>query len=268
MPRRRANKKPKVNHPEIQNEQLGLVSDATGPMASDINPDSRYPNPGIQGRRFRPDLEYPVSYSPEKLEVSRGDLVLLACPYCDPCPCCGEIEPHKNEIVIAFDGGCWNNGKPGALSSIGVYVGDSSQYNLACTLGQHDQHTSQRAELEACRQALLAAIGIRSSWVSTEPNNKLSVVILKSDSEYVVRGVTEWLPKWKKNGFKNSGGLPVANVQQLKAIDNLIEQLEQYIQVAFWLVPRALNQQADNMASYAVLYDGEGADVLRRAGDF
>jgi ribonuclease HI len=36
-------------------------------------------------------------------------------------------------------------------------------------------------------------------------------VELVSDSEYVVKGFTEYLPKWRKRGWRNSGGGSVAN---------------------------------------------------------
>jgi ribonuclease HI len=161
---------------------------------------------------------------------------------------------HTDCIVVAIDGACSNNGKPEALSSVGVYCADDNDLNVSCTLDFKDHHTSQLAELGACVRALYKAIRIKLE----RPFGQLGAVVIKSDSEYVVRGVTEWLPKWKKNGWKNCKGLPVANAIEFQMIDRAVEQLEQDIIVKFWLVPRKLNEMADSLAKYALKTDLRG----------
>ncbi|RDW86067.1 uncharacterized protein DSM5745_02709 [Aspergillus mulundensis] len=203
-------------------------------------------------RRFHPEVEYPKRESLESVQVPFGPCIMLACRGDDAgCPCCGS-EAHTSDIVIAFDGACSNNGKPNALSSIGVYIGPRNRLNISCTLNSLDKHTSEVAELEACEDALTRA-GFIEAYLSVV--HPLRRVVLKSDSEYVVRGVTEWLPKWKKNGFKNCRGLPVANAGHFKLIEWMIEQLEQDLKVEFWLVPRKMNQEADNLAKMRLKSD-------------
>jgi hypothetical protein len=71
-----------------------------------------------------------------------------------------------------------------------------------------------------------------------------STVQLFSDSNYVVRGVNEWLADWLKRGWKNARGEQVANLdlwQQLKAL------LEQHSVTLTW-IPRGQNTQADELA--------------------
>ncbi len=46
-----------------------------------------------------------------------------------------------------------------------------------------------------------------------------------SDSQYVVRGVTEWWTKWKANGYKNSTG-PVKNLALWKEIEKLSQEVK------------------------------------------
>jgi len=58
--------------------------------------------------------------------------------------------------------------------------------------------TSQRAELEAAIGGLTAL-----------PEH--AEVELRSDSQYVVKGFTSWLPRWMRNGMVNADGNPVAN---------------------------------------------------------
>jgi ribonuclease HI len=156
---------------------------------------------------------------------------------------------HDDCLVIAIDGACSNNGNDQARSAIGVFHGYNSDYNMSYTLG-YDRHTNQIAELEACLKALSDAIIIQAECEMA--GDRLSAVVIKSDSEYVVRGLTEWLPKWKKNGWKNARGSPVANSAHFKRIEGLIEQLEQDISVKFWIVPRERNGMADSLAKSAL----------------
>jgi ribonuclease HI len=208
------------------------------------------------GRRFHPENVYPDHFSLEDIEVPRGPWVYLACPRSKKkCPKCQLHDFHTDCIVVAIDGACSNNGKPEALSSVGVYCGDDNDLNVSCALDFKDHHTSQLAELEALLRALYRAIHIKLK----RPFGELRTVIIKSDSEYVVRGVTEWLPKWKKNGWKNCKGLPVANAFEFQLTDGAVEKLEEdNIIVKFWLVPRKLNEMADSIAKYALKDRPEG----------
>jgi len=51
-------------------------------------------------------------------------------------------------------------------------------------------------------------------------------VVVFCDSQYVVRGCMQWLPKWKKNGWKKTadGGSSLKNVDLWKQIDELLEK--------------------------------------------
>lgn len=207
-------------------------------------------------RRFHFESEYGNRFSAENIEVPQGPWVFLACPESEQN--CHPRVAHIDRIVIAINGACSNNGRPEAISSIGVYCGPENPFNLACTLNFRDRHTSQLAELEACAQALMKAVSIEAG----RPFGDLNAIIIKSDSEYLVRGLTEWLPKWKQNGWKNCKGMPVANAIKFQMIEGLIKQLEQDVSVRFWLVPRKLNGEADSMAKFAIESDVRGSDIL------
>jgi ribonuclease HI len=165
---------------------------------------------------------------------------------------------HNDCLVIAIDGACPNNGNDEARSAIGVFHGYDSAFNISYTLDSFDRHTNQIAELEACSRALSDAIIIQAEWDMAD--DRLSAIVIKSDSEYVVRGLTEWLPKWKKNGWKNAKGSPVANSTHFQRIERLIEQLEQDISVKSWMVPREQNVMADSLAKSAL--EGKGTGQL------
>jgi len=48
-----------------------------------------------------------------------------------------------------------------------------------------------------------------------------SDVVLYTDSEYVRRGITEWLPEWKKRGWRTSARKPVKNVDLWHELDEV-----------------------------------------------
>ncbi|KAJ6109942.1 hypothetical protein N7486_002177 [Penicillium sp. IBT 16267x] len=202
------------------------------------------------GRQFHPENVYPQHFTQEDIEVPKGDRIYLACPGSEEkCPHCGHVA-HIDCLVIAIDGACSNNGKDGARSAIGVFHGYDSDFNVSYPLDYLDRHTNQIAELAACLKALSDAIIIQAEWEMA--GDRLGTIVIKSDSEYVVRGLTEWLPKWKKNGWKNAKGFPVANSAYFKRMERLIEQLEQDISVKFWMIPRERNRMADSLAKSAL----------------
>jgi ribonuclease HI len=49
-------------------------------------------------------------------------------------------------------------------------------------------------------------------------------VQLTSDSTYVLKGIQEWMPNWKKRGWKTSSKKPVKNVDLWQKLDALIVQ--------------------------------------------
>lgn len=44
-------------------------------------------------------------------------------------------------------------------------------------------------------------------------------VVLTTDSQYVRKGITEWLVNWKKNGWKTAAKKPVKNAELWQALD-------------------------------------------------
>ena len=181
------------------------------------------------------------------------DFIRVPCPYQSICYCCGLLKGHPDAIFVAIDGACRDNGATGARSSYGVFFAESSPYNLSSII-QGSSHSSQKAELRACMMALRKVEKIRDPLeiVDDEPYS-LKKVVLKSDSEYVVKGITKWLPKWKKNGFRTARGSSVVNAKLFKDIDAQIDLLDELgVRCLFWLVPRGENQEADRLANRAL----------------
>lgn len=105
------------------------------------------------------------------------------------------------------DGACIGNPGPGGWGVV-VYFKDGS----ICEIGAAEaQTTNNRMEL----QAAIAALQFLSVSQQTEP------VILYTDSEYVKKGITQWVKGWKKKGWKTSQGNAVLNQDLWETLDQL-----------------------------------------------
>lgn len=105
------------------------------------------------------------------------------------------------EVKIFTDGACKGNPGPGGWGAL-LRFG-----NLEKSLsgGEHDT-TNNRMELMAAIKALAAL---------SEP----CMVELTTDSQYVRKGITEWIVNWKKNNWRNSAKKPVKNSDLWQQLD-------------------------------------------------
>ncbi|MET1254669.1 ribonuclease HI [Aliikangiella maris] len=106
-------------------------------------------------------------------------------------------------ISIFTDGACRGNPGPGGWGAI-LRAGE----HLKEIYGGESQTTNNRMELTAAIKAL-------------EAIKRPSKVILTTDSQYVRKGITEWLPGWKARGWKNSAKKPVKNADLWQILDQL-----------------------------------------------
>ncbi|KAI1304834.1 ribonuclease H-like domain-containing protein [Xylaria venustula] len=166
----------------------------------------------------------------------------------------GLYRNEMNSIIIAVDGACRNNGQPGAQAALGVFFCAGSSWNKAERLPLRDT-TSQRAELCAALRALkIVYDSIAREWQhNITAGHALKRVIIKSDSNYLVQGMTEYIVKWRSNGFLNARSQPVQNQELIKELWQLIKRLQQQrkIKVLFWKVARQDNASADRLANAA-----------------
>ncbi len=104
-------------------------------------------------------------------------------------------------VVVYTDGACKGNPGPGGWGVVLRYRG------VLKTLhgGEHDT-TNNRMELMAAIQGLKAL-------------NRDCTVELYTDSQYVRKGITEWMKNWKKNGWKTSARKPVKNDDLWRTLD-------------------------------------------------
>ncbi len=100
---------------------------------------------------------------------------------------------QKKIVEIHGDGACLGNPGPGGWACLLRH--ENKERELA---GGEILTTNNRMELMAAIQGL-------------EALKSPCEVSLYSDSQYVLKGIKEWLPNWIKRGWKNSAGEPVKN---------------------------------------------------------
>lgn len=217
------------------------------------------------GRKFNPKI-YGDDIDLDIVECPRNGWVFVACEHGEVCPHCHNLPAHTDCIVIAVDGACRHNGTSRAEAAIGIYSGEDSPYNRSILL-TIDQPTNQVAELSAGLFALKLAIIFAETSVPLAEDGemaKLSMVVIKSDSEYLVKGMTEWILKWKENGHRNVKGRSVVNSAFFQELEEAYQELVgRGIYTLFWHVPRERNREADQLANNA-FRKGHGGDLEQK----
>jgi ribonuclease HI len=112
--------------------------------------------------------------------------------------------PCHHFRIIFTDGACTNNGRPGAKAGVGVAYGneDDSQLSMPITdlVDNYPVRSNQRAELYAAKlglEFLAEADESNTKEPTGKPKGESKAWIIATDSEYVVKGMTEWLPTWR-----------------------------------------------------------------------
>jgi ribonuclease HI len=109
-----------------------------------------------------------------------------------------------NAVIIYTDGACRGNPGPGGWGVLLNYKG-----NIKELYGAEKHTTNNRMELMAAIQAL-------------ETLTKPCSVRLNSDSSYVLKGITDWMPNWKKRGWLTAAKTPVKNEDLWRRLDAVI----------------------------------------------
>ncbi|KAH6718147.1 ribonuclease H-like domain-containing protein [Leptodontidium sp. MPI-SDFR-AT-0119] len=203
-------------------------------------------------RRFLPSEVYDPPFFPTEIEISSKppNFTHVACGHASPCHHCGRLQPHVNSLVIAVGGTCRGNGQENARSAIGVYFSMNSRHNRGRVLPANVK-TNQAAELYAGLEALRMADSVR--MMMDEQMEGLEQVVIKSDSVYLVKGMTEWALKWERDGWKTAKGQPVVNEELFKQLLDQYKALaDSGVEVLFWHVRRDFNTEADRLANDAL----------------
>ncbi len=132
------------------------------------------------------------------------------------------------------DGACRGNPGPGGWGVLLRYKG-----NEKTLYGAERETTNNRMELMAAIQAL-------------ESLTRQCKVQLTTDSQYVQKGITEWLPNWKRRGWKTAAKKPVKNVDLWQRLDKAVAEHDVEWHWVRGHSGHPENEQADALANQAI----------------
>ena len=117
-------------------------------------------------------------------------------------------EALTREVRIYTDGACSGNPGPGGWAAVLLYNGHEKEI-----AGGEAETTNNRMELTAAIRAL-------------EQLKRRCSVDLYTDSEYLRLGITQWLARWKRNGWRRSDKEPVKNQDLWLQLDEAVSRHE------------------------------------------
>ena len=108
------------------------------------------------------------------------------------------------KYIIYTDGACSGNPGPGGWGAV-IFEENKKQISIS---GKEPMTTNNRMELLA---PIMAIKGIKEK----------SEITVYTDSTYLKNGITDWIKKWEKNGWKSSSNQPIKNKDLWLELNNL-----------------------------------------------
>jgi ribonuclease HI len=143
-------------------------------------------------------------------------------------------------LTIYTDGGCHGNPGPGAWAFV---ISGEDGHALLEKTGREADTTNNRMELTAVIEALRAGRELLLK------GGKLSVY---TDSRYVKNGITDWIRRWKVNGWLSSGKKPVKNRELWETLDKLAGELAPEWRWVRGHNGNPLNERCDSLVQKAI----------------
>lgn len=112
----------------------------------------------------------------------------------------------SQKVEIFTDGACSGNPGPGGWAALLRYKGVERELS-----GGERQTTNNRMEMMAAIAGL-------------EALKRPSDVVLTTDSQYVMKGITEWMPGWKRRGWKTADKKDVKNRDLWERLDAALQR--------------------------------------------
>lgn len=147
-------------------------------------------------------------------------------------------DASASEVMLYTDGACSGNPGPGGWAYILRHGASGKEKSDS---GSDPATTNNRMELTACIRGLQAL-------------RRPCRVRIVTDSEYVVKGMTEWMPRWKANDWrrKESGRWrPVKNDDLWKELAELAERHQVHFEHIAGHAGHAENERCDRLAVQA-----------------
>lgn len=144
------------------------------------------------------------------------------------------------KIEVYCDGACaQNTDRIGGYAAVIIYEGKRKEI-----VGSAIRTTNNQMELKAVIAAFQA--------INRTFNNVSCEVTVTADSEYVVKGITSWLPKWKRSGWKTAAKKPVKNRELWMELSQLIGRHKTTFKWTRGHADDQWNNRCDRLATEAV----------------
>ncbi len=140
----------------------------------------------------------------------------------------------SKQVVIHTDGACRGNPGPGGWGAILAHDGREKEL-----YGFERDTTNNRMELMAAIQAL-------------EALKRHCDVEIVTDSQYVMKGVTEWMDGWKRRGWRTADRKPVRNIELWQRLDRALAEHDVRWSWVRGHSGHEYNERADALANRAI----------------
>ena len=141
----------------------------------------------------------------------------------------------SDHVIIHTDGACKGNPGPGGWGAV-LQAGGGHEKEL---WGGEPNTTNNRMELTAVIRAL-------------EALKRPTTIHVHTDSQYVQKGISQWIHNWKRNGWRTADKKPVKNADLWQTLDTLTKTHE-----IKWLWVKGHaghpgNERADSLANRGI----------------
>jgi ribonuclease HI len=114
-------------------------------------------------------------------------------------------------MEIYTDGGCSGNPGPGGWAFVIIEFSGGNSRIIAEQWGAEPVTTNNRMELLAVISALDHLCGLYKQATETPAEPLPKQLLLYTDSQYVQKGISEWIHTWKRNNWRTKDKKPVKN---------------------------------------------------------
>jgi ribonuclease HI len=139
-----------------------------------------------------------------------------------------------DRVVVHTDGACRGNPGPGGWGAILASNGHEKEL-----YGAERDTTNNRMELMAAIRAI-------------EALKRPCDVTLTTDSEYLKKGITQWLEQWKRRGWKTADKKPVKNIDLWQRLEQAIDSHQLHWKWIRGHSGHPENERADQLANRAI----------------
>jgi ribonuclease HI len=146
-------------------------------------------------------------------------------------------------LKIYTDGGCSGNPGPGGWAYMMILQTFQGEQIIASAKGGERNTTNNRMELAAVIEAL-HALKARSD-VPRQAE-------IYTDSQYVQKGITEWIRTWKRNAWRTSDKSPVKNKELWVELDSLSSEFQLSWKWVRGHAGNQYNEMCDEMTQLAI----------------